>query len=399
MNALKKFILKILDRAGYSLVHTRVLAKERANETFLEKDSVLRIDVRPLAPIGDESGAFENLDASEEWLNDLHGSKYFRSLHEYFRDYPRYSLMSANCRAIMYMLVRARKPHAVAEVGTQFAGTTEVIARALWENGWGTVHTCDPFGVKRCPPIIDQWPISLKSHTRFYPLNSMDFFLELQRTHTSLDIALVDGNHDFEFALFDLQMAARLLRPGGMVVMDNAEQTGPFFAARQFLSANPGWIELGRAISAFDPKKAFDGRRASVPQTTFILLKAPTRILVQETPRSWGQCPIADSRVYGLTIYLGAQRTLGELQYHVILRAFRIDSQEIEEYKFTGDTPINLNGTSTTLEVRFPEPLISRLQESKGGCNHTLEIEFSWNWETGFGPLALAKLPQPIVSS
>lgn len=64
-----------------------------------------------------------------------------------------------------------------------------------------------------------------------------------------LDLILIDGNHDFEFALFDLQMAARLMRPGGIVVMDNAEQSGPFYAAKQFLDRNPAWRELGRCIA------------------------------------------------------------------------------------------------------------------------------------------------------
>jgi hypothetical protein len=106
-------------------------------------------------------------------------------------------------------------------------------------NGAGIIHTTDPFGAERCPEIIATWPAELREVTRFYPLSSMDFFLELERQKVALDMVLVEGNHDYEFASFDLLMAARSLRPGGIVVMDNAEQSGPFHAARTFLGANP----------------------------------------------------------------------------------------------------------------------------------------------------------------
>ncbi len=64
------------------------------------------------------------------------------------------------------------------------------------------------------------------------------------------DLVLVDGGHDDQYALFDLQMTARLLKPGGIVIMDNAEQTGPFKAARTFLAENRAWRELGGALDA-----------------------------------------------------------------------------------------------------------------------------------------------------
>jgi hypothetical protein len=33
-----------------------------------------------------------------------------------------------------------------------------VLARALWENGEGVVHTTDPFGAERCPAAIEVAP-------------------------------------------------------------------------------------------------------------------------------------------------------------------------------------------------------------------------------------------------
>jgi hypothetical protein len=50
------------------------------------------------------------------------------------------------------------RPKVVAEVGTLFAGTTETLARALWENGEGVVHTTDPFGCG-ARSLVDETPI------------------------------------------------------------------------------------------------------------------------------------------------------------------------------------------------------------------------------------------------
>ena len=57
----------------------------------------------------------------------------------------------------------------------------------------------------------------------------MDFFARMVLEGKVFDLLLIDGNHDYEYALFDLQMAARLVRPGGIVVM-------PFSASRPALN-------------------------------------------------------------------------------------------------------------------------------------------------------------------
>ena len=95
-----------------------------------------------------------------------------------------------------------------------------------------------------------------------------------------------NGNHDFEYALFDLQMAAKLLRPGGVIVMDNAEQTGPYQASRTFLARHAAWRELGNAVASYDALNPFDATRASVPGTTFILLQAPDHVAGRHAPRA-----------------------------------------------------------------------------------------------------------------
>ena len=230
------------------------LLKGTGKATIAEP-GVQTFEVRPLTPIVEDDIATGAI-TPESIVGMMANATYVKVL-DYCENYPPRSFMSNHSRATLFTLIRALRPKVVAEVGTLFAGTTEVMARALWENGEGIILTTDPLGGERCPAIIGSWPQELRDITHFHALTSMDFFTELDRKRVTLDLVLVDGNHDFEFALFDLQMAARLLRPGGVIVMDNAEQTGPFLAARTFLSAHPAWRELGRAILDGRPNVPF----------------------------------------------------------------------------------------------------------------------------------------------
>ena len=345
-----------------------------------------------LAPLtGDRLGPAEITPAS---LAALLASPIYAELGKTFANWPPQSLMSDESRAILYCLIRMGRPQAVAEIGTQYAGTAEVLARALWENGGGELHTTDPFGKERCPKIIARWPRDLRRVTHFYPLTSMDFLLDLQKRRITLDLVLVDGNHDYEFALFDLQMSAQLLRPGGVVVMDNAEQTGPFEASRAFLERNPAWRELGNAIAAYDPNAPFDTTRSSVPYTTFILLQSPRHISIGPTVHSSGQPWTTLKSVSGFTLDLLPQTTAGTLHYHAIFRLFADANRDVREFKVTGSLPIKASGDQTIVTHRFAAPLGAAAPPAD--ALFTFETNLLWRAERGSPPLALASAPKPL---
>src|SRR6202035_6062387 len=98
--------------------------------------------------------------------------------------------------AFLYSFVRALRPKAVAEIGTLYGGTTEVIARALWENGTGVVHTIDPFGAHRAPPVLARWLQPLRAINELREINSMSFFGRCRDIGQKFDLVLVDGDHD-----------------------------------------------------------------------------------------------------------------------------------------------------------------------------------------------------------
>lgn len=316
-------------------------------------------------------------------IDQLQDSQFFVDAAAYFSDYPERSLMSDYSRALLFWLIRSRRSKYIAEIGTFRAGTTEVMARACWENNWGIIYTADPYGARRCPPIIQSWQKDLRKYVSFHPVCSMDFFAYLDQRRISLDLTLVDGNHDYEYALFDLQMAARRTLPSGVIIMDNAEQSGPFNAARSFLAANPAWRELGSAVASHDPSAPFNAARASFPHTSFIVLEGPSFISIGSGPHSCGQAEINHPVVVGLGLNL-AKPAKGMLHYQVTLRGFSKREHPIEQ-KAIGAVPIEAP-SPTKFDFSFQDALEIPTSSDK----MTVEIDLSWQ---GSDQLALAALP------
>jgi len=287
------------------------------------------------------------------------------------------------------------RPKFVAEIGTLHAGTTEVFARALWQNGEGVVHSADPYGGERCPQIIAQWPPELQRHAHFHAKSSMDFFARMILESKTLDLVLVDGNHDYEFALFDLQMAARLLRPAGVVVMDNAEQAGPFRASQAFLEDNPAWREIGGAIAARDPLKPFDRNRASLPDTSFLILQSPRYIPIGAGPHSWGQAWIDVPRLTGVRLNVVAP-CQGILFYQVHLRGFADANRWVKEERLEGSARIDVHRSEASIELRFDRTMSVTSPPEFNDALFTMELDLAWHADTRSPPLALAALPTPI---
>ena len=62
----------------------------------------------------------------------------------------------------------------------------------------------------------------------------------LPTLHETVDVALVDGAHSFPYPIVDYHYVSRLLRPGGLLVMDDVPipAVGVLF---RFLSTEPAW--------------------------------------------------------------------------------------------------------------------------------------------------------------
>lgn len=146
--------------------------------------------------------------------------------------------------AMICGLIEHMQPELVLEIGTFFAETSRLMAESVQIAGRGRLLTIDPFGAERAPGLIAAWPDALRAVTDFRAINSMECFSVLeQRSMLRRDLGLcfVDGNHKFEYALFDMLSAADNLAAGGAIVVDNMEQEGPKRAVLAFLTMNPAW--------------------------------------------------------------------------------------------------------------------------------------------------------------
>jgi len=333
-------------------------------------------DASPLPLILDD--AMSRRPVTVESVQELFGSGPFNNLEYRFRYCPPASLMSSNSRALLYCLVRMLDADTVAEIGTLFCGTTEVLARALMANLHGLVHTADPFGGERCPPIIAQWPPELQDLVRFYPEDSMAFLQRAAEGRWRFDLTLVDGNHDFEFVLFDLMMAARVANPGGVIVLDNFDLSGPLEAARLFLSNNSDWSELGTSMASWCAGEPFKERTLSFPGTAFLILKQSGGVtLKKHRIVSSGQSFIERRRIDGIGLRFGEQIACGRLHYNVHLREWASEARTSKEQKAAGHVDVDLS-TAARLTCPFPQPLIARLSERHPDSHQAVEIELCW---------------------
>ena len=291
------------------------------------------------------------------------------------------SLLSIEAQALLHILVRNLRADHVVEVGVFKAATTEAIARALHSNGHGVVHAVDPYRSEYIAAVFKRWPASLSNHVSFHPRDSVQFFGELRRSEVRPSLVFIDGNHDYEFAAFDVESAARILIGGGFIAVDNIGQPGPFFAVRDFLERNPGWIECGGSTANYDRSKAYDRLRTRIPNTDLIILRGPRQRTLSMRPWSPGQVRISRGRVDGVRVPIGTPSGAGTLHVQIILRGFGAQPAEVGAVART-----DLNKARETVSV----PLATPLKVTGDFTHFTAEPILIWQ---GDEPLQLARDP------
>jgi hypothetical protein len=309
----------IAARAGASAAEA---LKRKANELEIRLDGLHKgLVIKPIADI-----PFPALDlvACDDPVAAITASPEFAAATAFFADNPvaARSLIPPQAQAILYCLIRNQRPDHVYEIGSYKAGTTEALARALCANGNGLAHTVDPFRGDYIAAVLKCWPPDLFRHARLHAMDSMAFYKDMERQGVHPGIVFVDGNHDYEFAAFDIACGARAITLGGYIFVDNIAQPGPFFAARDFLLANPDWRELGTAAADYDRGKAFDRFRRTILWTDFMVLRAPMQHSVTERPFNIGRVRWGAGKVAGVRLKLVPPDEPGELNVQVVLRGF-----------------------------------------------------------------------------
>jgi predicted O-methyltransferase YrrM len=295
------------------------------------------------------------------------------------------ALQSDVALALLYHLIVMRQPERVLEIGTYYAGTAEVLAHALWEARSGHLDTIDPYGAERCPPLIATLPAELRERITFWPDSSAVHFDRTMMRGLLYDMVLVDGNHEFEFARFDLECAARLLRPRGLIVVDNIEIPGPRLATKHFLETHPEWCDVADVVRLIDPDDPLALPIPSVADTKFYLLEAPDHYLVKQAPRSFGQRASDRIEVDGIELDLAAPAR-GTLHFQVFGRTYGV----VEPEEVGCRHRIELQERARTVRLPIPRPLRSVLVG--GELPRLIDIVLAFSGE---GPLRLSAVPRP----
>jgi predicted O-methyltransferase YrrM len=339
-----------------------------------------------IKPISDISFPRIDLVGSKNPVAEIMGAPEFDATKSYFYDNPaaHRSLISSQSQALLYSLIRNLRPEYVFEIGTYKAGTTEAICRALYANGKGTAHAVDPFRGEYIAAVLKLWPPELFRHVQLHAKDSMAFFGDMERHNIHPALVFVDGNHDFEFAAFDIACGARAITPGGYIVVDNVAQPGPFFATRDFLAANPDWCELGTAATDYDRDKAFDHSRSTIIDTDFMVLRAPVLHGVGERPFNRGRIRWNSHKVVGLRLKLVPPSQPGRLMAQVVLRGF-------------GAVPAETTGAaSVQVEAGLQELSIELMQPAEVDGQFVYFTVEPWLIWHGAQPLQLLAAPEPF---
>jgi predicted O-methyltransferase YrrM len=339
---------------------------------------------RPITPLYRPG---EQFDISAQGLDAWRQSEAYKRVLAFYSHYPDRSLQSDEARAVLHHLIVMRKPERVLEIGTMYAGTTEVLARAVQEAGRGHVDTIDPYGADTCPPAIARFPSKLRERVTFSPTSSAMYFDEVISRAKTYDFVLIDGSHELEFATFDLDCMLRVLRPGGLVVLDNIEQVGPRFATRRFLEKNPDWIDVAGVVRLMDPAEPLKVPPPSFPDTKFYILQSPRHLSIGDVPVSFGTQRVDGGELQGFDLDLAAP-VVGMLHLQAYVRTFGVVPSE--ELSLTQSVAVN--APAGKLRVTLDKPLHSAVAE-RDGLSRRIEIILAF---VGDGKLALKAEPVPF---
>jgi predicted O-methyltransferase YrrM len=178
-------------------------------------------------------------------------------------DFERVALPAADCDILRDLLV-AHGAHVVIEVGLAYGSSALAIGEALCSTGGTDVShiVIDPFQATAYDNV--GWDAlnaaGLAARTTFIGESSSLALARLAREGLTADAAFVDGSHRFHEVFVDLYFLRKLVRPGGLVILDDAAWPSVAAALRYF-DLNLGWRPVsiaGRLTARRLPDEPFE---------------------------------------------------------------------------------------------------------------------------------------------
>jgi predicted O-methyltransferase YrrM len=178
-------------------------------------------------------------------------------------DFDRVALPAADCDILRDVLV-AERARVVIEIGLAYGSSALAIGEALCLNGSADVShiVIDPFQAKAYDDVGRDAlaAAGLADRTTFIGEASSVALARLLTEGLVADAAFVDGSHRYHEVFVDLYFLRRLVRPGGLVVLDDASFPS-VAAALHYFDLNLGWKPVdipGRLTARRLPDEPFE---------------------------------------------------------------------------------------------------------------------------------------------
>ena len=193
---------------------------------------------------------------------DLHAAGPKRS-RPFEGDFERVSLPASDCDTLRDTLI-AHGAHVVIEVGLAYGSSALAIGEALCSTGTADVShiVIDPFQATAYDNV--GWDVliaaGLGDQTTFIGEASSIVLARLAAGGFAADAAFVDGSHRFHEVFVDLYFLRKLVRPGGLIILDDAASPSVATALRYF-DLNLGWRPVniaGRLTARLIPAEPFE---------------------------------------------------------------------------------------------------------------------------------------------
>jgi predicted O-methyltransferase YrrM len=138
-------------------------------------------------------------------------------------------IASADCYAkrvvLQYAVARASKPDLILETGIANGVSSAYLLLALHRNGRGTLHSIELGDTSYLPPgHLNGWivPDSLRSRWSLHLGDSRELLPAVLKQLGTIDIFIHDSLHTYDHMKFEYREAYPYLRPGGLLISDDA---------------------------------------------------------------------------------------------------------------------------------------------------------------------------------
>jgi predicted O-methyltransferase YrrM len=280
--------------------------------------------------------------------------------------------------SFMELFIREFKAQSALEIGTFFASTSYLIAKAGSEDF--KLVTIDPYGGDRVPKILSTFPEDLSRRIIFSEVYSMEFFAKVEAICTTnnipkFDLIFIDGSHDYPSVLFDIYNSALNLSDSGLIILDNFDQRDVKNAVVDFARQNPDW----KVISSTKENNLNEAQQIVIDcmNRTWCGLVQPDYVAITKRHTSFKfklEGPAVEqlriNLIEGRPGILGMWVTLGSwpFDFHITGENLKIRNLSFEK---------ELNGSESTVIVDIADSMEEFRNDSD--CYFTVEVELAFS--------------------